>query len=67
MKTRVARFFLVQTYPNRKNIPNEHKLFQTAMKYTKWSKTIPAFSITRPSKIHPNEDFRHENKPFGKP
>jgi hypothetical protein len=36
LTTRVAWFFLVQTYQNRKNIPNDHKLDQKAVKYTKW-------------------------------
>jgi hypothetical protein len=31
---RVARFFLVQTYQNAKYIPNEHKLYQPAIKYS---------------------------------
>jgi hypothetical protein len=39
--TRVARFFLVQTYQNEKNIPNGHELYQTAIYYTKWLYTIP--------------------------
>jgi hypothetical protein len=34
--SRVARFFLVQIYQNWKNIPNEHKLYETAINYTKW-------------------------------
>jgi hypothetical protein len=34
--TMVARFFLVQTYQNKKNIPNDHKLYQTAINHTKW-------------------------------
>jgi hypothetical protein len=56
----VARFFLVQTYQNGKNIPNDYKLYQTALHYAKWPKlfqmivNIPAFSIARPSKIYPN-------------
>jgi hypothetical protein len=33
---RVARFFLFQTYPNVKYIPNDHKLYQKAINYTKW-------------------------------
>jgi hypothetical protein len=44
MQIRVARFFLVQTYLNKK-IPNDHKLYQKAIhyiyqmavKYSKWS------------------------------
>jgi hypothetical protein len=31
VRNRVARFFLVKTYPNWKTIPNEHKLYQTAI------------------------------------
>jgi hypothetical protein len=34
--TRAARFFLVQTNQNLKYIPNDHKVYQTAMNYTKW-------------------------------
>jgi hypothetical protein len=34
---RVASFFLVRTYQNGKSIPKDHKLYQTAMNYTKWS------------------------------
>jgi hypothetical protein len=29
----VARFFLAQTYQNGKNVPNDHKLYQTAKIY----------------------------------
>jgi hypothetical protein len=39
--SRVARFFLVQKYQNGKNVPNDHKLYQTAVNYTKWPKNIP--------------------------
>jgi hypothetical protein len=42
--SKVARFFLVQTYQNGKKynkwpqtIPNSHKLYQMAIKYSKWS------------------------------
>jgi hypothetical protein len=27
--------------PKRENVPNDHKLYQTAINYTKWSKNIP--------------------------
>jgi hypothetical protein len=54
---RVARFFLVQTYRNVKNIPNDHKLHQKAINYTEWSKNITAFSIPRPSKFYQKWDF----------
>jgi hypothetical protein len=33
---RVARFFLVQTFQIGKNITNDHKLYQTAINYTKY-------------------------------
>jgi hypothetical protein len=39
--TRVARFIVVQTYQNGKNIPNHHKINQTTIKYTKIPKNIP--------------------------
>jgi hypothetical protein len=38
---RVARVFLVQTYQNGKNIPNDHKIYQTALNITKLPKNIP--------------------------
>jgi hypothetical protein len=41
VRSRVARLFLVQTYQNGKSIPNGHKLYQTAIYYTKWSEMIP--------------------------
>jgi hypothetical protein len=31
-----ARFFLAQTYQFGENIPNDHKLYQTAINGTKW-------------------------------
>jgi hypothetical protein len=36
LRTMVARFSLVQTYQNGKNIPNNHKLYQTATHYARW-------------------------------
>jgi hypothetical protein len=36
VQSRVARFFLVQTYQNQKNIPNDNTLYQSAIIYTKW-------------------------------
>jgi hypothetical protein len=39
--TRVARFFFILTYQIRKTIPNDHKLYQKAIKYTKWPLNIP--------------------------
>jgi hypothetical protein len=46
---------------------NGHKLYQMAVKYSKWSKYILTFSIPRPSKIYPNWVFWFENKPSGNP
>jgi hypothetical protein len=54
-------------YQNGKNIPNIHKTWQTAVKYTKWTKNIPAPSIVRPSNVYPNLDFWLENVPSGNP
>jgi hypothetical protein len=36
----VARFFLVQLTKTRKNIPNDHKTYQTATKYAKWPQNM---------------------------
>jgi hypothetical protein len=36
----LTRFVLVQTYQNGKTIPIEHKIHQTAIKYTTWSLNI---------------------------
>jgi hypothetical protein len=36
VETRVARFFVVKIYQNGENMPNDHKIYQSAMKYTKW-------------------------------
>jgi hypothetical protein len=47
--------------------PSGHKIFQMPVKYSKWPKYIPSFSILRPQKIYPNWDFGFENKPSGNP
>jgi hypothetical protein len=39
--SRVARFFLIQIYQIGKNMTNDHKLYQTAINYTKWLLNIP--------------------------
>jgi hypothetical protein len=39
------------------NISNGHKIYQMAIKYTKWRYTIPTYSIARLSKTYPNRDF----------
>jgi hypothetical protein len=33
---RVARFVLVHATKNWKNVSNEHKIYQMAIKYSKW-------------------------------
>jgi hypothetical protein len=38
-------------------LPNEHKIYQMAVMYSKWPKNIPTFYIPRPSKTYPNWDF----------
>jgi hypothetical protein len=38
---RVARFFLVQHTKTGENIPNNHKIYQMARKYTRWPKNRP--------------------------
>jgi hypothetical protein len=68
---RVARFFLFQTYQNGKNIPNDHKLYQNAVSYTKWPKYIPNchksnnIFYSKALQILPNLVFL--NKPSGNP
>jgi hypothetical protein len=42
LRARVARFFLVQICQNGKNVPNDHKLYQKAVNYTKWPQNIPS-------------------------
>jgi hypothetical protein len=39
------------------NIPNGWKIYQMAVKLTKWPQNIPTFSIARPSKIYPKLGF----------
>jgi hypothetical protein len=52
-------------------IQSPHKLYQTAINYTKWPYNILnghfTFYILRPSKFYPNRDFWFENKPSGNP
>jgi hypothetical protein len=37
-----------------KKIPDDNKIYQMAVKCTKWPKNIPTFSIPRPSKLYLN-------------
>jgi hypothetical protein len=39
------------------NIPNGHKIYQTAIKLTKWPYNLPTSFIARPSKIYLNWNF----------
>jgi hypothetical protein len=48
-------------------LQNGQRIFQMAVKYSKWPYNIPTFPILRPSKICPNLDFWFENIPFGNP
>jgi hypothetical protein len=53
---------LVQHTKTEKHVPNDTKIYQIAVKYTKWPQNIPkTLSIPRPSKIFPNWDFWYEN------
>jgi hypothetical protein len=36
----VARLFLAKSYQNWKNIPNDRKIYQMTIKYTKWPQNI---------------------------
>jgi hypothetical protein len=38
-------------------LPNDHKIYLMAVKYSKWECNIPTISNLRPSKIYPNRDF----------
>jgi hypothetical protein len=55
-----SHIFLGATYQkgkNTQNVPNGHKMYQLAVKYTKWLENIPISSISRPSKIYPKMGF----------
>jgi hypothetical protein len=44
---------MVQHTKTGKIVPNGHKLYQTAIKYTKWPSNVTISSIARPSKHFP--------------
>jgi hypothetical protein len=48
-------------------LPIGHKIYQMAVKCSKWPNNIPTFSIPKPFKIYPNWYFWFENKPSGNP
>jgi hypothetical protein len=60
-----CQIFLSTTYQDGKNIPNNHKIYKKAAKWTKWPQNrpkghkiyIPTPSIESPSKIYPNLIF----------
>jgi hypothetical protein len=62
---RVARFFLARDTKTSKNVPNERKMYQMIIEYSKCPQIIPnghkihkpIFYKLRPSKIYPNSDF----------
>jgi hypothetical protein len=69
-----CQIFLGPNIPTRKKytklpqtIRKGHKLYQMAVNYSKWSKTITNLCIPRPSKFYQNWDFWFENKPSGNP
>jgi hypothetical protein len=66
-----CQIFLGAAYQNRKNVPNNHKIYQMVTKYTEWLYNRPKCrkisSLARPSKIYPNMDFWFENMPSGNP
>jgi hypothetical protein len=54
------------TYQNMKNIPNDYKTYQMAVKSSKRPYNIPIFSVPRLSKIYPNLDLGY-SIPSGNP
>jgi hypothetical protein len=52
-----CQIFRGTIYQNGVNVPNVHKIYNNALKYTKWPENIPSSSIARPSKIYPNSFF----------
>jgi hypothetical protein len=55
-------------YHNGTNVPNDHKLYQMAIKFSIWPKNIPTFSIPSPSIIQvPKLGFWFENNVPGNP
>jgi hypothetical protein len=57
----------IHTYQITTKLPIGHKIYQMAVKCSKWPKNIPTSSFTKPFKIYPNWDFWFENKPSGNP
>jgi hypothetical protein len=49
------------------NDANTLKLYQMAVKYSKWALNVSTFSIPMPSGIYSDWDFWFENKPSGNP
>jgi hypothetical protein len=64
-------FFSAQNTKTGKNMPNDHKMYQMAIKIPfgrkidKKAIKIPTSSTARPCKIYPNCEFWFENIPSG--
>jgi hypothetical protein len=69
-----CQIFLDATYQNRKNISNDHKIYQMATNYAKWPqnrtnghKTYQQLPLQGPSKFTQIGIFWFENIPSGNP
>jgi hypothetical protein len=74
VRIRATRFFLIEytkkwdkIYQITTKLPNDHKIYQMAIIYSKGALNVPTFSFPRSSKIFQNWHFRFENKPSGNP
>jgi hypothetical protein len=57
VKSRVARFFLVQNTKTWKNIPHDHKIFPMAVKRPNGHKIYQYFPLQNPPKLTQIEIF----------
>jgi hypothetical protein len=62
-----CQIFRGTTYQNGENLPNDHKIYQMVVKYSKWPQNIPTLSFARSFKIYPYGNFGFENIPSGNP
>jgi hypothetical protein len=51
---KVCQIFLGTTYQNGGNVPNDHKMYQKATKYTKWSRKLMKYTKSFHSKAFQN-------------
>jgi hypothetical protein len=49
-----CQIFLGAAYQNRKNVPNNYKMYQIAIKYTKWLQNLP--NGRKIYQNHPSQD-----------